>query len=181
MEVHMSRYVSRSCQTTSAVPDPRASGDCIPDELVECCQKLIQTRDYHGDSGPEEVPVCLAHRRRNGGSDADASGTANSRGCRRFKFISFLSRLHGQPKQKQPPEKARPPRWSARARQRFHKLASWVHALRLALRRPGETAPAPEEYRSPAAAEAEQSPFVEIPSEEDADSWPQDCFQDVPL
>ncbi|XP_049524557.1 uncharacterized protein LOC125946116 [Dermacentor silvarum] len=166
--VESNRYVSRSCQTGGVTGfQYNGSGDGITDELVECCQKLLQvpTDPRNIYSGPEEAPVRLG-RRRNGASDADASAPAG--GSRRFRLIGFLSRLH---KPKQPAEKTRP-RWSARARQRFHKLASWMHALRLALRIPGET-PAPRRtttarqrprastrrsWRSPPAKRTTQSP-----------------------
>ncbi|XP_065297917.1 uncharacterized protein [Dermacentor albipictus] len=172
-------YVSRSCQTDSVTGfQYSGSGDGITDELVECCQKLLQapTDPRYTHSGPEEAPA-RPGRRRNGASDADASAPAS--GGRRFRLIGFLSRLH---KPKPPAEKTRP-RWSARARQRFHKLASWVHALRLALRIPGEIPAPKEDYHSPAAAEGEHSAFVEVAAseEDDTDSWPPDRFQDIPL
>ncbi|KAL1431508.1 hypothetical protein MTO96_014152 [Rhipicephalus appendiculatus] len=173
------RYVSRSCQTGGVTGSQyNGSGDGISDELVECCQRLLQVpsdaRNSYSES--EELPERLG-RRRNGASDADANAPAS--GCRRFRLIGFLSRLH---KPKPQAEKSRP-RWSTRARQRFHKLASWMHALRLALRIPGETPAPKEEYRSPAAAEGDRSAFVEVADSEvyDTDSWPPDCFQDIPL
>ncbi|KAL3203655.1 hypothetical protein MRX96_041843 [Rhipicephalus microplus] len=132
------------------------------------------TRNSYDES--EELPERLG-RRRNGASDADANAQASGR--RRFRLIGFLSRLH---KPKPQAEKTRPG-WTARARQRFHKLASWVHALRLALRIPRDTAAYKEEYRSPAAADGDRSAFVEVADSEvyDTDSWPPDCFEDIPL
>lgn len=175
--------MSRSCQTGKGFPHD-GEGDGISDELVECCRKLLQTPEDHGEASTggccaEDVSLERTRVRRYGASDLEASGGQN--GGRRSKFMNFLSRLHGgQAKPKQATQKGSWPRWSARARQRFNKFASWMHALRLALRLPGEPQPPATDYRSPATAEGDKSPFLDD-SGDGEDSWPQDCFQDVPL
>ncbi|XP_077564467.1 uncharacterized protein LOC144179921 [Haemaphysalis longicornis] len=176
--------VSRSCQTGKGF-SREGEGDGISDELVECCRKLLHTPEEYGEASTggdccaEDVSLARSRVRRYGASDPEASGGAS--GGRRSKFMSFLSRLHGgQAKPKQAAQKGSWPRWSARARHRFNKFASWVHALRLALRLPGEPQPPATNYCNPAATEGDKSPFLDE-SGDGEELWPQDCFQDVPL
>ncbi|KAG0429983.1 hypothetical protein HPB47_023121 [Ixodes persulcatus] len=153
----------------------QGEGDGISAELLESCQKLLQAPEYRYAS---TSPIAVRRRFR--------AGFRIGHDCRdgRFNFVSFNSRLLAQPKTKQADKHHQHwhwPRWdlSAMVRRRFHKLASWMHALRLPLKLPGEAPPDRSSYQNSLGPE-ERSLIIGRGVSADRHGGP-DIFQDVPF